>query len=137
MTEGLVWLVLLGIFAGLARAGWIEYRKVEAYRSWAKSFERAKYDIYAVLGHSQQTLTWGNPTPNGPINLQSCDISDIEAVQVLVDGQPLKIKDQSSNPKQVQLQLLQQGETTDILIPFTEVTLAVEWAQYLSKLCKP
>lgn len=137
MTEGLVWLALLGVFIGLARAGWIEYRKVEAYRSWAQSFDRAKYDVYAVLGHKQQVLTWGEPTPNGPTNLQSSDVRNIETVQVLVDGQPLNDDVQVNNPKQVQLQLLQQGQEKDILIPFTEVTLAVEWAQYLRNLCKP
>ncbi len=50
MTRGLIWLPLLAIFIGLAWAGWNEYQKLEAYRAWAEQFDRAKYDIYAVLG---------------------------------------------------------------------------------------
>ncbi|WP_299490427.1 hypothetical protein [Acaryochloris sp. IP29b_bin.137] len=137
MTEGLVWLALLGVFMGLVRAGWLEYRKVEAYRLWAKSFERAKYDIYAVLGQKGQIITWGLPTPDGPTHLKSCDIRDIDTVQVLVDGQPLSVDIQAKNPKQIQLQLFRQGGEQGMQIPFTEVALAVEWAQYLSDLCKP
>jgi len=135
MTEGLVWLALLGVFIGLAGAGWVEYRKVEAYRIWAQAFERTKYDIYAVLGQQEQTLTWGKPTPKGPIDLQCCDICNIESVEILVDGQPIDIDHPSSTGKQVQLSLHESHQ--NILIPFTDVSLAVEWAQYLIKVINP
>ena len=53
------------MFIGLAWAGWNEYNKLEAYKVWAQSFERAKYDIYAALGQQGDVLTWGVPTRQG------------------------------------------------------------------------
>lgn len=131
MTEGLVWLALLFVFIGLASFGWIEYRKVEAYRVWAQSFERAKYDIYAVLAQKGQTLTWGKPTSKGPINLQHCSIDAITNIWVQVDGQGIDFKNPPDKGKTVQLVLERQGDENPILIPFTDITMAVEWAQYL------
>ena len=131
MTEGLVWLALLFVFIGLARSGWIEYRKVEAYRVWAQSFDRAKYDIYAVLGQKEQTLTWGHPTLKGPINLQHCSIDAIEGVLVQVDDQFIDLDYPPDKGKTVQLVLQSQGKENNFLIPFTDMAMAVEWAQYL------
>lgn len=133
MTEGLVWLALLGVFIGLARSGWIEYRKVEAYRLWAESFERAKYDIYAVLGQKGQILTWGKPTPRGPINLLECSMNNIHNVSVQIDGQSADLQNPPPKGKSILLELQRQNEHQPIQIPFTEVTLAVEWAKYLKK----
>lgn len=131
MTEGLVWLALLFVFIGLASFGWIEYRKVEAYRIWAQSFERAKYDIYAVLGQKGKTLTWGKPTSKGPINLQTCSIDTIATVLVQVDGQCIDLENPPGKGKTVQLVLESQEGENPFLIPFTDMTMAVEWAQYL------
>ena len=131
MTEGLVWLALLSVFIGLASFGWIEYRKVEAYRVWAQSFERAKYDIYAVLGQKGQTLTWGKPTSKGPINFQHCSIDTITNVLVQVDGQGIDLEHPPDQGKTVQLVLERQSGEDPFLIPFTDMTMAVEWAQYL------
>lgn len=60
MERGLLWLPLLAVFIWLAWQGWNEYQKVEAYQNWAKHFERAKYDIYAVLAQNGSNLTWGD-----------------------------------------------------------------------------
>lgn len=131
MTEGLVWLALLSVFIGLASFGWIEYRKVEAYRVWAQSFERAKYDIYAVLGQKEETLTWGQPTLKGPINLQRCSIHTIVNVVVQVDDQSVDLEHPPDKGKTVQLVLQRQNHENPFFIPFTDITMAVEWAQYL------
>lgn len=50
MEHGLLWLPLLAAFFWLAWQGSQEYQKIEAYRTWAEQFDKAKYDIYAVLG---------------------------------------------------------------------------------------
>ncbi len=134
MTEGLVWLALLAVFIGLARSGWIEYRKVEAYRTWAQSYDRAKYDIYAVLAQKELTLTWGQPTLTGPINLQHCSITEIANVFVQVDGQPIDLEHPPGKGKTIQLTLQRQDNEDPLLIPFTDMTMAVEWAQYLKKM---
>ncbi|WP_299402035.1 hypothetical protein [Acaryochloris sp. IP29b_bin.148] len=133
MAEGLVWLALLGVFIALARSGWIEYRKVEAYRLWAQSYERAKYDIYAVLGQKEQTLTWGKPTLAGPAHLCSTSFDDISQVLVRVDGQSVDYRNPPSRGKNIVLELQHKEDGTSAQIPFTDVTLAVQWAEYLAK----
>lgn len=136
MAEGLVWLALLAVFVGLARAGWIEYRKVEAYRLWAQSFERAKYDIYAVLGQKEQTLTWGTPSLTGPIGLQTCSLDVLDTVLVQVDGQLIDFNNPPRKGKKIQLELQRRDEQSAVFIPFTDVMMAVEWAQYLMNAIK-
>ena len=63
MIHGLLWLPLLAAFIGLAWAGRNEYQKIEAYRVWAEPYDRAKYDLYSVLGQAGDTLTWGQANP--------------------------------------------------------------------------
>ena len=89
MVRGLLWLPLLALFFGLAWAGWNEYRKLEAYKVWAAQFERAKYDIYAVLGQQDTLLTWGMPTRNGVVDAAVLDLNDVEALGMEVDGQSI------------------------------------------------
>ncbi|MBD2576265.1 hypothetical protein [Oscillatoria sp. FACHB-1406] len=130
MERGLLWLPLLVLFFWLAWAGWNEYQKLEAYRGWAESFDRAKYDIYAVLGQKDDTITWGKPTRKGPIDLQSFSLKDVELVRVLVgeraidwDAPPARgsaaIEFQFANAKPA------------VQIPFTEIPLALQWAKFL------
>jgi hypothetical protein len=87
MERGLLWLPLLAAFIWLAWSGWNEYQKVEAYRHWASQFERAKYDIYAVLGQKGSDLTWGKPTRQGPVELETFSLQDVQAIRLLVDQQ--------------------------------------------------
>lgn len=86
MERGLLWLPLLGLFIWLAWAGWNEYTKLEAYKLWAESFERAKYDIQAVLGQTGTELTWGVPDRQQPKALQTFSLCDVEKIQLVVDG---------------------------------------------------
>ncbi|MBD3561673.1 hypothetical protein H6S82_22920, partial [Planktothrix sp. FACHB-1355] len=79
MERGLIWLPLLALFIWLAWAGWNEFQKVEAYRRWASQFERAKYDIYAVLGQNGSNLTWGKPTRTEPVNLQTFSLKNVKS----------------------------------------------------------
>jgi hypothetical protein len=129
MERGLLWLPLLALFTGLAWAGWHEYRKVEAYRRWATGFERAKYDIYAALGQTGNTLTWGQPTRQGPIHLQTIDLSGVDRVELTVAGQPLA---EAVTPRRGRIELrcsLKNGQIATI--PFTEIALARDWLAVL------
>ena len=95
MERGLMWLPLLAIFIGLAWAGWNEYQKLEAYRVWAEQFAKAKYDIYAVLGQQEDSLTWGKPTRRGPVNLQTFSLKDVESLRLLVNSQAVDLESQA------------------------------------------
>ncbi|NEP83690.1 MAG: hypothetical protein F6K39_39530 [Okeania sp. SIO3B3] len=124
-----MWLPLLGVFIWLSWAGWNEYQKLEAYRSWAESFEKAKYDIYAVLGQNGESITWGKPTRSGPINLQTFSLQDVRSLQLLVNDKPIDIENPVSQGK-VFLEFIF-SESKNIQVPFTDIDLAINWYKYL------
>ncbi len=131
-----MWLPLLGIFTWLARAGYNEYQKLEAYRSWAVGFEQCKYDIYAVLGLKDRQISWGKPTKAEPKDLQTFNLDRVTQIQLFVDDHEIDPANLPARGKKINLhfQFGESGEAIDI--PFTEVPLAVEWWQLLhDKLC--
>jgi hypothetical protein len=130
MERGLFWLPLLILFFWLAWAGWQEYQKVEAYRVWAEAFDRAKYDIYAVLGQKDDTLTWGTPTREGPVNLESLSLTGVTSVQLRVNGVLADLADPPAKGRAV-LELTCCDRPQTAFIPFTEPPLAAKWGQYL------
>lgn len=132
MERGLLWLPLLALFIGLAWAGWNEYQKVEAYRHWAEKFEQAKYDIYAVLGVKDDKITWGKPTRQEPIELQTFSLNEVEQIQVLVNDQPIDTLKQPTKGK-TQLEFRLKDTEEPIQVPFTDTALATQWAEYLQK----
>jgi len=144
MARGLMWLPLLVIFFGLAWAGWNEYRKLETYKVWATQFERAKYDIYAVLGQQGNLLTWGLPTRNGMVNTAVLDMGSVESLALEVNGQPI---DPKQLPDKGRFSLgftlkadsykVSSGESAakyeHTSIPFTDGDIAQRWFEFLSK----
>lgn len=133
MERGLLWLPLLAVFIWLAWAGWNEYQKVEAYRDWAKQFQRSKYDIYAVLGLAGREITWGKPTRKGPVNLQTFSLDDVQSIVLLVDGQPADLEAPPSGERAAALEFVFATATAPARVPFTEVALAVEWGKQLQQ----
>lgn len=132
MERGLLWLPLLALFIWLAWAGWKEYQKVEAYRTWASGFDRAKYDIYAVLGQKGENLTWGKPTSAGPVNLETFSLKNVQSVRLLVDEKPVDLDLPPISGRAVALEFLLSNSSTR-RIPFTEIALAAKWGKYLQQ----
>jgi hypothetical protein len=130
MARGLAWLVFLAIFIGLAWAGWDEFQKLQAYERWAADFDRAKYDIRAILGQKGQQLTWGKPSRQGIKDSQTILLSAVSAVQLLIDGE---ISDPLNPPagKQIELELLCENQE-NCKIPFTDSEIAIKWGQALT-----
>ena len=140
MERGLLWLPLLAVFIGLAWAGWNEYEKIEAYKTWAEKFQRAKYDIYAVLGQQDDLLTWGLPTRRGPINLATLSLKQVGNLTLLTDNQAVDIANPPLQSRRVTLSFLLKDSThpqtlldAKIEIPFTDLTIAIQWFQHLQK----
>ena len=133
MIHGLMWFPLLGFFIWLAWLGWHEYQKVEAYRNWAEAFDRAKYDIYAVLGQKDSKFTWGKPTSKGPINLQTFSLKDVESIRLLVDSNVVELETPPTKGKTIALQFILPESATSIQVPFTEIPLAVKWGKFLEQ----
>lgn len=132
MERGLIWLPLLALFIGLAWAGWREYQKVEAYENWAQQFDRAKYDIYAVLGQKNDLITWGKPTRKQPQDLQTFSLKDVSAIELRVEGSTVSLEQPPSQGKPSIHFDLHNGESIDI--PFTQISLATQWTQKLQEL---
>jgi hypothetical protein len=131
MERGLIWLPLLIIFFWLAIAGWNEYQKVETYQAWATGFEKAKYDILAVLGQQQDQLTWGQPSRKGPINLQTFSLQEVQSIWLLVDKKSVDLDHPPEKGGNIELEFQLEEAGTPIRIPFTEIALAAKWGKYL------
>ncbi|MFO5528959.1 MAG: hypothetical protein ACLBM1_14235 [Cuspidothrix sp.] len=134
MERGLLWLPLLVAFFWLAWQGSQEYQKLEAYRLWAEQFERAKYDIYAVLGQKGNDITWGKPTTKGPINLETFSLLDVQEIRFLVNGNAVDIENPPQKGRQIELEFLLTNKS--IRVPFTEVPLAAKWGKFLQETLK-
>jgi hypothetical protein len=130
MARGLAWLGFLAIFIGLAWAGWSEFQKLQAYERWAAEFDRAKYDIRAILGQKGQQLTWGKPSRQGIMAAQTISLTAVSAIQLLVNG---IIADPLNPPqgKNVELELLCENQENP-KIPFTDLEIAIKWGQALT-----
>ena len=133
MERGLLWLPLLAVFFWLTWSGWNEYQKVEAYRRWASGFDKAKYDIYAVLGQNGSELTWGKPTRQEPIELKTFSLKEIESIRLLVDDKAVDLEAIPIKGRAIFLEFLFPHSTESIKIPFTEIPLAAEWGKYLQR----
>jgi len=131
MERGLLWLPLLVMFFWLAWQGSKEYQKVEAYRAWAEQFERAKYDIYAVLGQKGNNLTWGKPTPKGPIKLETFSLLDVKEIYLLVDDKKVDLENLPEKGRSIELEFLFSESTDTVRVRFTEIPLAAEWGKFL------
>ena len=133
MERGLLWLPLLVMFFWLAWQGSKEYQKVEAYRAWAEQFERAKYDIYSVLGQKGNNLTWGKPTPKGPIKLETFSLLDVKQIYLLVDDKQVDLESIPEKGRSIELEFLFSESINSVRVPFTEIPLAAEWGKFLQR----
>lgn len=134
MERGLLWLPLLVAFIWLAWSGWNEYQKLEAYKVWAESFDNAKFDIYAVLGIEQSRVTWGKPTRKGMIELQSFSLNDVEKIDLLVGDLAVDADlENLPNKGKPALEFDFIGGKPSLRIPFTDISLAAKWRNYLQQ----
>jgi len=133
MGRGLMWLPLLGLFIGLAWAGWNEYKKLEAYQLWSRNFDRHKYDIMAALGQKDQTLTWGKPTRKGLLDQRTVNLDEVNRIRLKVDQRFITSQDTPApTARQISLELvLDSGEIG--VIPFTDVEIALKWYRFLEE----
>ncbi|MEM6752275.1 MAG: hypothetical protein AAF630_04725 [Cyanobacteria bacterium P01_C01_bin.38] len=133
MERGLLWLPLLVAFFWLAWQGSREYQKVEAYRIWAENFDRAKYDIYAVLAQKDNEMTWGKPTVKGIVDLKTFSLNDVKNINLLIDDKPINIDELPRKAKKIELEFVLPEASSSIRVPFTESPLAGEWGKFLRR----
>ncbi|PAX53042.1 hypothetical protein [Brunnivagina elsteri] len=133
MERGLLWLPLLFAFFWLAWQGSREFKKVESYRIWAEQFDKAKYDIYAVLGLKDNNITWGKPTTTGPIQLETFSLDDVANIQLFVDKKQVEMEEPPQRGGLIELEFLFSESAKSVRVPFTEIPLAAEWGKYLRR----
>ncbi|MDJ0733984.1 MAG: hypothetical protein QNJ47_07865 [Nostocaceae cyanobacterium] len=133
MERGLLWLPLLVAFFWLAWQGTKEYQKVEAYRLWAEQFDKAKYDIYAVMGKKGDNITWGKPTTKGPIKLETFSLVHVSQIYLLVDDKKVEIDNLPTKGRAIEIEFLFSEPANPVRVPFTEIPLASEWCKYLQR----
>lgn len=131
MERGLLWLPLLVAFFWLASQGSREFKKVEAYRIWAENFDRAKYDIYAVLAQKGNDITWGKPTVKGIVNLETFSLNNVSNINLLIDDKPIDIEKLPRKAKKIELEFILPEASSGVRVPFTEIPLAGEWGKFL------
>ena len=133
MERGLIWLPLLGLIIGLTWVGWREYQKVEGYRIWSEQFEKAKYDIYAVMGLKDNQITWGKPTPKGILDLETFSLQEVADIKLSLGDLFINIDNLPTKKTQDILQLTFnfRKDNKVVKIPFTETELAAKWQQFL------
>ncbi len=125
-----MWLPLLGMFVWLAKAGYDEYHKLQAYQRWAIEFDRSKYDIYAVIGMKDREITWGKPTKAEPKDLQTFSLDRVNLISLVVDNLAVNLNQLPGKGNKINVRFqLEDGSKIDI--PFTEIPLAAEWAKFL------
>jgi hypothetical protein len=138
MLHGLLWFPLLAFFIWIAWAGWNDYQKIETYRLWATGFQHTKYDLYSAIRADTTTLTWGIPHRQSITNLQSLALSDIAEVALQLNGtliKPDQNKAQAVQLKKVKsVALVVKTTAESFVIPFTELHLATQWAEWLQSL---
>jgi hypothetical protein len=132
MERGLLWSPLLVAFFWLAWQGSQEFKKLQAYQIWAEQFERAKYDIYAVLAQKGNDITWGKPTTKGLIELETFSLLDVQEIRFLVNGNAVDIENPPPKGRKIELEFLLTTPKS-ICVPFTEVPLAAEWGKFLQR----
>ncbi|MCE2698883.1 MAG: hypothetical protein LW859_15975 [Anabaena sp. 49633_E8] len=110
-------------------------KELQAYQIWAEQFERAKYDIYAVLAQKGDDITWGKPTTKGPIELETFSLLDVQEIRFLVNGNAVDIENPPPKGRKIELEFLLTTPKS-ICVPFTEVPLAAEWGKFLQRTLK-
>lgn len=131
MERGLLWLPLLVIFFWLAWAGWNEYQKLEVYRQWASQFQRAKYDLYSVLGEKNGDLIVGKATRKGIVETQTFSLKEVQAIRLLVDDLAVDLQTPPDRGRSIALEF--ELPNVAVKVPFTQVSLAAKWGQVLQE----
>ena len=121
-----------GNFYG-AGLGWMErVSKTGSLSRLAPKFDRAKYDIYAVLGQQEDQITWGKPTRSGPVNLQTFSLKNVQSLRLLVNDSAVDLENPPNAGSAIVLEfLLKDAEA--VQVPFTEIPLATKWCQHLQQ----
>ncbi len=128
MIHGLLWLPLLAAFVLLTALGWLERRRQNLFRSWAKDAEISKLDDAGAARLKDGTLTWscfeaGRFQEKGSFEVKQLELIELMA---LTSGEaPLTEESQG----RCRLRLVGTGQEMDV--PFADAERARLWMNQL------
>ena len=130
MIHGLLWLPLIVSFVLLTALGWLERRRQNLYREWAKGSELAKLDNSGAALVKDGSLKWSRFEAGKFNDQEKFDIKELELVELMAlsSGEaPLTSEAQG----QCRLRLIGSGKEIDV--PFADAEKARQWMEQLMK----
>ncbi len=128
MVHGLLWFPLLLVFVLLTALGWLERRRQNLYRTWAKGSELAKLDGSGAARLKNGIITWSTFEAGNFLEKDSFEIKQLELVELMAlsSGEaPL------TNEAQGQCRLRLIGCGKEIDVPFADAERARQWMNQL------
>ncbi len=133
MLHGMLWFPLLIVFVLLTALGWLERRRQNLFRSWAKDAELAKLDDSGAARLKDGLISWSSFEAGSFIEKDSFDITKLELVELMAlsSGEaPLTNEAQG----QCRLRLIGCGEEIDV--PFADADRARQWMSQLMSMAR-
>ena len=85
------------------------------------------------MGRKGERITWGKPTRKGMIELESFSLAQVEQISLRVSDRIVN-PDLENLPDQGKPSLeFDLNEQKSLRIPFTDISLAAKWCNYLRK----
>ena len=128
MIHGLLWFPLLLAFVLLTALGWLERRRQNLYRLWAKDSELSKLDGSGAARLKAGTLSWSTFEAGSFQDQDTFEITKLELIELmaLTSGEaPLTNESQG----RCRLRLIGSGKEMDV--PFSDAERAREWMNQL------
>ena len=128
MLHGLLWLPLIFIFFLLTALGWLERRRQNLFRNWAKGSELCKLDSSGAAYLKDGKLTWSAFEAGEFKEKDTFIIKKLELIELmaLTSGEaPLTDESQGK----CRLRLIGSGKEMDV--PFSDADRAREWMNQL------
>ncbi len=128
MLHGLLWLPLIFIFFLLTALGWLERRRQNLFRNWAKGSELCKLDSSGAAYLKDGKLIWSAFEAGEFKEKDSFIIKKLELIELmaLTSGEaPLTDESQGK----CRLRLVGSGKEMDV--PFSDADSAREWMDQL------
>jgi len=128
MIHGLLWLPLLLVFVLLTSLGWLERRRQNLFREWAKGSELSKLDSSGAALVQSGKLSWSS-FEAGKFQVQgSFEISKLELVELMsLASGDAPLTDESQG--RCRLRLIGNGSEMDV--PFDDAERARKWMDKL------
>ena len=128
MLHGLLWFPLLLVFVLLTALGWLERRRQNLYRSWAKGSELAKLDETGAARLKEGIISWSSFEAGNFKEKDTFEVKRLGLIELMAlsSGEaPL------TNESQGQCRLRLIGSGKEIDVPFADADRARQWMNQL------